>query len=46
MGRYWNRGKKEVPKYEVWDLVMLKGTNLKTRRCLKILIISYMDYSK
>ena len=32
MGRYWNRGKKEPPKYEVGDLVMLKGTNLKTRR--------------
>jgi hypothetical protein len=32
MGRYWNWGKKEPPKYEVGDLVMLKGTNLKTRR--------------
>jgi hypothetical protein len=35
MGRYWNRGKKEPPKYEVGDLVMLKGTNLKTRRLSK-----------
>jgi hypothetical protein len=32
MGRYWNWGKKEPPKYEVGDLVILKGTNLKTRR--------------
>jgi hypothetical protein len=32
MGRYWNWGKKEPPKYEVGDLVMLKETNLNTRR--------------
>jgi hypothetical protein len=32
MGRYWNRGKKKRPKYEVGDLEMLKGTNFKTRR--------------
>jgi hypothetical protein len=32
MGRYWNRGNKEPPKYELEDLVMLEGTNLKTRR--------------
>jgi hypothetical protein len=32
MGRYWNWGKKKPPKYEVRDLVMLKGANLKTRR--------------
>jgi hypothetical protein len=32
MDRYWNRGTKEPPKYEVGDLVMLKGTNLKTKR--------------
>jgi hypothetical protein len=32
MGRYWNRSKKESPKYEVGDVVMLKGTNFKTRR--------------
>jgi hypothetical protein len=31
-GRYWNRGKKEPPKYEVRDLVMLKKTLLKTRK--------------
>jgi hypothetical protein len=31
MGRYWNRSKNEPPKYELRDLVMLKGTNLKTR---------------
>jgi hypothetical protein len=31
MGRYWNWGKKEPPKYEVGHLVMLKKTNLKTR---------------
>jgi hypothetical protein len=46
MGRYWNQGKKEPPKYEVGDLVMLKETTLKTRRPSKSLIISYMDYSK
>jgi hypothetical protein len=32
MGRYWIRGKKKPPKYEVGDLVLLKETNLKTRR--------------
>jgi hypothetical protein len=32
MDRYWNRGKKEPPKYEVGDLVMLKKINLKTRK--------------
>jgi hypothetical protein len=32
MDRYWNRGKKKPPKYDIGDLVMLKGTNLKTRR--------------
>jgi hypothetical protein len=32
IGRYWNWGKKEASKYEVGDLVMLKGINLKTRR--------------
>jgi hypothetical protein len=46
IGRYWNWGKKEPPKYEVEDLVMLKGTNLKTRRPPKSLIISYTDHSK
>jgi hypothetical protein len=30
--RYWIGGKMESPKYEVGDLVMLKGINLKTRR--------------
>jgi hypothetical protein len=35
MGRYSNQGKKKPPKYEVGDLVMLKGTNLKTRRLSK-----------
>jgi hypothetical protein len=33
--RYWNWGKKEPPKYEVRDLVMLKGTNVETRRLSK-----------
>jgi hypothetical protein len=32
MGKYWNRGKKEPPKYEVGHHVMLKDKNLKTRR--------------
>jgi hypothetical protein len=32
IGRDWNRGKTEPPKYEVEVLVMLKGINLKTRR--------------
>jgi hypothetical protein len=32
IGRYWNRSKKEPPKNEVGDLVMLKEINLKTRR--------------
>jgi hypothetical protein len=32
MGRYWNRCKKEPLKYEVRYFVMLKRTNLKTRR--------------
>jgi hypothetical protein len=35
MGRYWNRGKKKLPKYKVRDLVMLKGRNLKTRSLSK-----------
>jgi hypothetical protein len=35
MGRHWNEGKKKRPKYEVGDLVMLKGINLKTRRLSK-----------
>jgi hypothetical protein len=35
MGRNWNWGKKERPKYEVGDLVMLKRTNLKTKRPAK-----------
>jgi hypothetical protein len=30
--RYWNRRKKKPPKEEVGNLVMLKGTTLKTRR--------------
>jgi hypothetical protein len=33
--RYWNRGNKEPPKYEVGDLVILKGTNPKTRTLSK-----------
>jgi hypothetical protein len=32
IGGYWNGGKKQPPKYEVGDLVMLKGINLKTKR--------------
>jgi hypothetical protein len=32
MGRSWNRGKKEPPKYEVEDLIILKRITLKTRR--------------
>jgi hypothetical protein len=32
MGRYWNHGKKESPKYKVGDLVMLKRINFKTGR--------------
>jgi hypothetical protein len=35
MGRYWNQGKKELPKYEVEDLVMITGINLKTRKLLQ-----------
>jgi hypothetical protein len=35
IGRYWNRGKKELPKYKVEDLLILKGINLKTRRLSK-----------
>jgi hypothetical protein len=35
MGRSCNWGKKIPPKYEVGDLVMFKGTNLKTRRLSK-----------
>jgi hypothetical protein len=31
-GRCWDRSKKEPAKYEVGDLVMLAGINLKTRR--------------
>jgi hypothetical protein len=35
IGRYWNWGKKDSPKYEVGDLVMFKRTYLKTRRLSK-----------
>jgi hypothetical protein len=38
MGRYWNWGKKEAPKYEGGDLIMLKRPNLKTSRPFKKLI--------
>jgi hypothetical protein len=37
MDRYWNWGKKEPPNYEAEDLIILKGTNLKTRRPSKLL---------
>jgi hypothetical protein len=46
MGRCWKRVKKEPPKYEVRDLVMLKGRNVKTKRLSKMLDHSYMDHSK
>jgi hypothetical protein len=35
MDRYWNWGKKDPLKYKVEDLVILKWTNLKTRRPAK-----------
>jgi hypothetical protein len=36
MDRSWNQGKKEPLKYEVRDLVMLKGINFKTRTVSKM----------
>jgi hypothetical protein len=46
MGRYWNRRKNEPSKYEVGYLVMLKGTNLKTRRLSKELDNKLHAHSK
>jgi hypothetical protein len=46
IGRYWNQGKKKPPKYEVGDLVMLKGQTSRLGGCPKSLIISYIDHSK
>jgi hypothetical protein len=37
MGRFWNLGQKKPLKYEIGDFVILKGTNLKTRRSSKAL---------
>jgi len=35
MGKYYNRGRLEPPNYQVGDLVMLNGKNLRTRRSTK-----------
>jgi hypothetical protein len=32
MGRYWNQSQKKPLKYKLVDLIILKGTNLKTKR--------------
>jgi hypothetical protein len=35
IGRYWNQVKKEPPKYDIGDRLILKKINLKTKRLSK-----------